>query len=165
MESKLIIFRGNSGSGKSTIAEQLQQHFGDGTLLVSQDTVRRDMLKVRDRDGNLSIDLIRQIAEYGKNRCAYVIVEGILMKKLYGNMLKNLIDFYDGKARVFYFDLSFDETVKRHRSRPKAANFGEEMLRSWWLPNDFLHLDQESLLTADLGEEKVFETILSRIHN
>ncbi|WP_377890538.1 hypothetical protein [Alkalihalobacillus sp. R86527] len=34
--SKLIILRGNSASGKSTIAKALQNHYGDGTLLVSQ---------------------------------------------------------------------------------------------------------------------------------
>jgi predicted kinase len=68
MESKLIIIRGNSGSGKTTTAKNLQNDLGHGTLLVSQDIVRREMLKVHDRDGNLSIDLIRQIAEYGKDK-------------------------------------------------------------------------------------------------
>lgn len=82
-KSKLIILRGNSGSGKTTIAKSLQDHFGAGTLLVSQDTIRRDILKVQDRDGNLSIDLIRQVAEYGKGKCEYVIVEGILYNKRY----------------------------------------------------------------------------------
>jgi cytidylate kinase len=80
MESKLIIIRGNSGSGKTTTAKSLQNHLGHGTLLVSQDTVRREMLKVHDIKGNLSIDLIRQIAEYGKDKCEFVIVEGILYK-------------------------------------------------------------------------------------
>ncbi|MBM7706360.1 adenylate kinase family enzyme [Chryseomicrobium aureum] len=61
MESTLIIIRGNSRSGKTTAAKTLQNQLGNGTLLVSQDVVRRDMLKVHDRDGNPSIDLIRQI--------------------------------------------------------------------------------------------------------
>lgn len=74
MESKLIILRGNSGSGKTTVAKSIQDHYGTATLLVSQDTIRRDMLKVHDREGNLSIDLIRQVAEYGKSKCKYVIV-------------------------------------------------------------------------------------------
>ncbi|TKI79246.1 hypothetical protein FC699_36155, partial [Bacillus wiedmannii] len=37
LKSTLIILRGNSASGKTTIAKQLQEHFGQGTLLVSQD--------------------------------------------------------------------------------------------------------------------------------
>lgn len=48
IKSTLIILRGNSASGKTTIAKQLQEHFGQGTLLVSQDVVRRDMLRVHD---------------------------------------------------------------------------------------------------------------------
>ncbi|GIN88067.1 hypothetical protein J6TS2_44530 [Heyndrickxia sporothermodurans] len=49
---------------------------GHGTPLVSYDVIRREMLKVHDRDGNLSIDLIRQIAEYGKDKCEFFIVGG-----------------------------------------------------------------------------------------
>lgn len=129
MESKLIILRGNSGSGKTTIAKSIQDYFGSGTLLVSQDMIRRDMLKVHDRDGNLSIDLIRQVAEYGKDKCEYVIVEGILNKNRYGDMLYHLIDFFDGWAFTYYFDLSFQETVKRHNTRSKRLEFGEDSLR------------------------------------
>ena len=42
---KLIILRGNSGSGKTTGAKELQKRFGRNTMLISQDVVRRDMLK------------------------------------------------------------------------------------------------------------------------
>ena len=35
---KLIILRGNSGSGKTTVARALQRKFGRNTLLLSQDT-------------------------------------------------------------------------------------------------------------------------------
>ena len=66
IKSTLIILRGNSASGKTTIAKQLQEHFGQGTLLVSQDVVRRDMLRVHDTIGNLSHDLLFEITKYGK---------------------------------------------------------------------------------------------------
>ena len=45
---KLIILRGNSGSGKTTVAKELQGLFGRNTMLISQDVVRRDMLGVKD---------------------------------------------------------------------------------------------------------------------
>jgi adenylate kinase family enzyme len=163
MESQLIIIRGNSGSGKTTIAKSLQNHFGHGTLLVSQDTVRRDMLKVHDRDGNLAIDLIRQIAEYGKDKCQFVIVEGILNKKRYGDMLKHLIQFFNEKAYVYYFDLSFEETVKRHNSRQKKSEFGEDSLRAWWNPNDYLGVDQETKFTDDMSQDDVLQLILRQV--
>ena len=38
---KLITLRGNSGSGKTTIARALQEKFGKNTMLLSQDVIRR----------------------------------------------------------------------------------------------------------------------------
>ncbi|MFC5464187.1 kinase [Lederbergia graminis] len=163
MESKLIIIRGNSGSGKTTTAKNLQAHLGRGNLLVSQDTVRRDMLKVRDREGNLSIDLIRQIAEYGKDKCEFVIVEGILYSYYYGEMLHGLIEFFDRKSYTFYFDLPFEETLKRHNSSPKKSEFGEESLRTWWNPKDYLGVENEISLTEEMSQKDVLEVILKQI--
>ena len=165
MESTLIIIRGNSGSGKTTTAKRLQQHFGRGTLLVSQDVVRRDMLKVQDRDRNLSLELIRQIAEYGKGKCEVVIVEGILSQQRYGDMLNQLISFYHGNAQTYYYDLSFQETVRRHNGREKITEFGEESLRSWWNPNDYLGVDEEVILTDELSQDEVVEKILVDLKN
>ena len=163
MESKLIIIRGNSGSGKTTTSKSLQNNLGHGTLLVSQDVVRRDMLKVHDREGNLSIDLIRQIAEYGKDKCEFVIVEGILVENRYGEMLRNLIHFYDKKAYIYYFDLSFEETVIRHNTRSKKMKFGEGSLRAWWNPKDYLGVDGEMILTNDMSPNDVLNLILNQL--
>lgn len=163
MESKLIILRGNSGSGKTTTAKSLQDQLGRGTLLISQDNVRREMLRVHDREGNLAIDLIRQIAEFGKGHCGFIIVEGILYKKFYGKMLQDLIQFYEGKAYCYYFDLSFKETVKRHNSRVKKDEFGEESLRKWWIPNDYLGVENEMKLTDTLSQSDILELILAQL--
>jgi predicted kinase len=163
MESKLIIIRGNSGSGKTTTAKSLRDHLGNGTLLVSQDTVRREMLKVHDREGNLSIDLIRQIAEYGKDKCEFVIVEGILCKNHYGEMLNNLIRFYNQKTYTYYFNLSFEETVIRHNSSSKKMEFGEDSLRAWWNPKDYLCVDGEMILTNDMSQNGVLKLILNQL--
>lgn len=163
METKLIIIRGNSGSGKTTTAKSLQNHLGHGTLLVSQDVVRRNMLKVQDRDGNPSIDLIRHIAEYGKDRCKFVIVEGILYKNRYGEMLNQLIQFYNQKVYTYYYDLSFEETVKRHNSRSKKMEFGEDSLRKWWNPNDYLGVNGEVLFTDEMAHGDVLRLIINHL--
>ncbi|MCA1065659.1 kinase [Rossellomorea sp. AcN35-11] len=163
MESTLIIIRGNSGSGKTTTAKNLQAHLGHGTLLVSQDNVRRDMLKVHDRDGNLSIDLIYQIAAYGKGKCEFVIVEGILTKHRYGKMLQHLMETFNQKACTYYFDIPFEETVNRHHSSPKKMDFGEDSLRKWWRPNDDLGVEGEVKLTKDLSQDEVLEVILTQL--
>ncbi|GGP11665.1 kinase [Oceanobacillus neutriphilus] len=163
MESNLIIIRGNSGSGKTTTSKALQNYLGHETLLVSQDVVRRDMLKVHDRKGNLSIELIRQIAEYGKGKCEFVIVEGILYESHYGEMLRHLIQFYNQRTFTYYFDLSFEETVARHNESSKKMEFGEESLQAWWKPNDYLGVEGENLLTNDMSQDDVMELILNQL--
>lgn len=90
---------------------------------MSQDAVRRDMLNVSDVEGNLSIELIKRIAEYGNGKCEVVIVEGIMYTYRYKQMLEDLIASFEENAYSFYFDLSFEETVRRHRSRPKKNDF------------------------------------------
>lgn len=127
--------------------------------MVSQDTVRRDMLRVRDRKGNLSIELLRQITEYGKGKCEVVILEGILVEEGYGEMLHNLIRFFEGDACVYYFDLPFEKTVERHNSRDLADAFGEEALRAWWRPQDYLGAEGETMLTAEMTEEEILKLI------
>ena len=56
-ETKVIILRGNSGSGKSTIAKALQKRFGYGTMLISQDIIRREMLYVKDGANTKAISM------------------------------------------------------------------------------------------------------------
>lgn len=67
--AQLIIIRGNSGSGKTTLAQRLQKTLGRNTLVISQDVVRREMLWVRDNDGNPSIELMSQLLRYGRANC------------------------------------------------------------------------------------------------
>ena len=53
--SKIIILRGNSGSGTTSVAKSLQNKFGHGTLLISQDVIRREMLWVKDGIGTKAL--------------------------------------------------------------------------------------------------------------
>ena len=55
--AQLVIIRGNSDSGKTSLAKKLQNHFGRGMLVISQDLVRREMLKEKVEPDNLSIFL------------------------------------------------------------------------------------------------------------
>ena len=63
---KLIILRGNSGSGKTTVAKELQKKFGYNTMLISQDEIRRNILWVKDGIHVASMD-VEAIAVIKKN--------------------------------------------------------------------------------------------------
>ncbi len=70
---KLIIIRGNSGSGKTTLAREIHNRLPRNTLLISQDTVRRDMLRVKDGKNTLGLPLFKDLLQYGYQYCNYVM--------------------------------------------------------------------------------------------
>lgn len=124
--SKVILIRGNSGSGKTTVAKQLHTRLGAGNLLISQDTIRRKLLQVKDRPNNLAIGLIETMILYGLHHCEYTIIEGILAKDKYGEMLKRSVLLAD-EAFVYYYELTFEETVRRHQTKNKTNFVTKEM--------------------------------------
>jgi len=161
MQSKLVIIRGNSGSGKSTVARLVREKLGEKTMLVPQDVVRREMLYVKDRVGNPAINLISKIALYGKEVGYNVVLEGILSKKLYDIMLNNLISEYSDNAYVFYMDVSFKETLKRHDTKPKRHEYGEEKMKEWWLEKDYLNLPNEYIIPEEYEVTETVDYILA----
>ena len=134
----LIILRGNSGCGKTSTAYLLQRQLGYGTMLVSQDMVRREILRVKDSESNPAIQLIYDLCMYGNNVGYTVILEGILSNKKYGAMLQRLLNDFQGEKLIYYFDVSFEETVRRHATKPNAHEFGESEMRQWWKDQDVL---------------------------
>ena len=66
---KIIILRGNSGSGKSTVAKILQEKFGQDTLLISQDEIRRKMLHAQGGSHGKGIELLIHLVQFGNANC------------------------------------------------------------------------------------------------
>lgn len=52
---KLIILRGNSGSGKTTVAKVLQRKIGYNTMRISQDEIRRNAANKLSDDVDMSV--------------------------------------------------------------------------------------------------------------
>ncbi|MBC7459614.1 kinase [Candidatus Saccharibacteria bacterium] len=163
MQTKLVIIRGNSGSGKSTVARLVREKLGENTMLVPQDVVRREMFYVKDRVGNPAINLISKIALYGNEVGYNVVLEGILSKKLYDNMLNNLISEYSDNAYVFYMDVSFEETLRRHDTKPKRHEYGLEKMIEWWLEKDYLNLPNEYIIPENYDATEAVDYILATV--
>lgn len=75
---KIIILRGNSGSGKTTVARALQKKFGYNTMMISQDEIRRNILWVKDGVDTKALPLVIELMKYGYEHCDVVILEGIM---------------------------------------------------------------------------------------
>ena len=162
--SKLIILRGNSGSGKTTTAKAIQNYFPRGkVMLISQDEIRLGILNVKDRKENPTADLIRLIAEFGYDKFDVVIVEGILGSHIYKEIFEHLCRFFD-EVYTYYYDISFEETVARHGQREKAKEFGAERMKKWWLEKDVLNFSNETLITSEMTQEQVVQMIISDIN-
>jgi predicted kinase len=154
----LVVVRGNSGSGKSTIARMLRDRHE--LAVVSQDVVRREVLGVADGRGNPAVELTDLIVRFTLDRGMHVVLEGILRSDIYGSMLQSLAAEHRGTTTFFRFDLPFDETMRRHDSRGHT-DFGESELRRWWHHHDVLPGCQERVLGVEHGPDAIVELITS----
>lgn len=44
-DTRLVVIRGNSASGKSSVAQGLRDHYGRGVAIVGEDVIRRNVLR------------------------------------------------------------------------------------------------------------------------
>ncbi|MGW5618268.1 AAA family ATPase [Streptomyces sp. NPDC003877] len=147
-ETRLVVLRGNSASGKSSVAAGLRERFGRGLAVVAQDNLRRVVLRERDRPGAANVGLIDLTARYALDAGFHVVVEGILHADRYGDMLAGLRADHRGPTYGYYLDVPFDETLARHATKPIAAEVGEEQLRDWYRPCDLLPGGVETVIDA-----------------
>jgi adenylate kinase family enzyme len=142
----LVVLRGPSGSGKSSTAKALRAHLGRSVALVEQDYLRRIVLKERDVPDGANIELINQTARFALDRGWDVIIDGILHTERYAAMLDTLRRAHLGRSCFYYFDVSWDETIRRHHTRPQVNEFGVEQMRRWYRERDLLGFDEERII-------------------
>lgn len=159
----LIVIRGNSSSGKSTLATELQHRLGRGVANVGQDHLRRVVLREHDVPDGDNIALIEQTVRHCLAIPYHVIVEGILHEPHYGPMLRRLLDEHAGPSQVFYLDVPFEATVERHRTKDFAAAVSTEQLRSWYHDRDLLGVPGEVVIDASRPSAEVLSDVLERI--
>ncbi len=159
MERKLIIIRGNSGSGKTTAAIGLQKAFGANTMRISLDMIRREILMVRDGRNSKTIPLMREMLFYGAEHSPVVVLEGILPAGYYAPIFQTAIERYGEQIYAYYYDLPFEETLKRHVTKPNAMEFGETEMRAWWLEKDYLSLIEEKKIPKEQSLKETIEMI------
>ena len=60
------------------------------------------------------------------------------------------------------FDLSFEETVRRHNTRNRE--FGEKDMRRWWREKDFSSALREQAITCEMDTDSIVEKIYSDLN-
>lgn len=161
--AKIIILRGNSGSGKTTIAHRLQKQLGRGTLLISQDVIRREMLWANDGADTKALPLLIDLVKYGSQHCEFIILEGILNAKWYKELFEVILSEYGANIFAYYYDLPFEETLQRHQTKPNCNDFGEDAMRRWWNDKDYIGIINEKSLTVGMSIDETVNMIMCDI--
>jgi len=158
--SKLIILRGNSGSGKTSAAKALQKKFGANTMLISHDMIRMQMLHVWGKQGiEKSLPLLIELVKYGSQHSAVTILEGILDSREYQLLFEVCAETFGSQIYAYYYDLPFEETLRRHVTKPNCNDFGEADMRRWWREKDYLNMISETVLTQKISLDEAVEKI------
>ncbi len=158
---QIILIRGNSGSGKTTLAQSLRGELPD-CMLISQDVVRKQMLDERDRPGNKSIGLMQANINWALQNVRYLIIEGILRRDVYGQMLSDLRQRAGANLHTYYFDLTFATCAARNQQKPRP--FPEAWLRKWWQQDDQLGFE-DGTFTASVDFAEQVAQIRSAVQN
>ncbi|MGW5351819.1 AAA family ATPase [Streptomyces sp. NPDC004031] len=161
--TRLIVVRGNSASGKSSVAAGIRARRGRGLAVVGQDNLRRVVLRERDRAGGANVGLIGLVARHALDAGFDVVVEGILYGPHYGVMVQRLVDDHRGVTRCYYLDVPFEETLVRHASKPDReylAHVTEAHLREWYVERDLLPSGVETVVGADSALSATVDRIL-----
>lgn len=151
----LIVLRGNSGSGKSTVARALQRELG--VAWIEQDYFRRTVLGESGNYSPLSVELVEESAALVLRHGRTVIVEGMFNSKKYSECFARLREGHAGQSLFCAWDLSLSGTLRRHTTRPdKQADFGERRVRSWYLGwNPLVGITEQRILSEESVEATV----------
>lgn len=164
-QTKLIVLRGPSGSGKSTAAKTLFKQAAGKIALIDQDHYRF-IFRPAGGGSKPNSDTIHAMIKSDvliALRDGYdVILEGILSVRSYGELLDEIFAQHSGENYIFYFDISVEETIKRHATRqldPELPSFGEKEMRQWYDNAHRSHHALEKIIPESFSAEQTVDFI------
>lgn len=157
----LITLRGNSGSGKSTVAAGLRAAYGRGIAILPQDVVRREILRERDLPDAVNVGLLAAMARHILEQGVHVVLEGILYADRYGEAIDLLRRGHQGPTFGWYFKIPYEDTLDRHATKPNSGDWTPEDMRAWYRNEDLLPGGFERIIGPDSGAEQTVARILA----
>ena len=146
------------------MAKMLQEKFGPNTMLISHDMIRMQILHVWSAEGvRKSLPLMIALLRYGRRNSEITILEGILPYEDYKPLFEAALEEYGENIFSYYYDISFEETLRRHQTKPNRDEFGEADMRRWWREKDFLEVIPQTVLDEDVRLEEAVELIYGQV--
>lgn len=158
--AKLIIIRGPSASGKSTVAGAFFRKTTRPTIIVSEDTIRKFFNDHRKTGHMHSRAVAEKVVVTGLENGYDVIYHGILRlndgnHKRFDKILKaHPLENY-----FFYLDVGFEATVKRHATQPKKHEFSADSMKKWWKFSSPINTELETVIPESSSVDETLETI------
>jgi guanylate kinase len=162
-KAKLIVLRGNSGSGKTTIARRLKEELFYNVMVIGWDTLRIDIFNRFDyiNRNKYIFDTLSSLSEYGRKNNFTVIIEGIYPSNQYKSVLTEICKNFP-ESHFYYFDISFEETLRRHNTK-NQTEFGVEELRKWHIEGDSMNIANEKLINEEMDEDDIVAMIINDV--
>lgn len=160
---KLIIIRGPSGSGKSSVAIQLRNHIATSSnvALIEQDYYKEVMFAPKsDEVKQVVRERMHADVRFALDKGFHVILEGILSVKSHGKAIEDLLKYHPEENYLFFYNTTFEETLRRHAFRAKAVDFGEAEMREWFTHAEALGYDFEYEIDEQLTLLEAVDMIL-----
>jgi len=163
----LIIVRGPSCSGKTTVAKKLFTTAKNKTAIIQQDNYR-GIFNPPGGGSKYNGEIITQMIEHNTTAALKhgynVILEGVLNVKLYQDTLDRIIENHTGKTYLFYLDVSLEETIERGKTKSLSTLFTAEQLNDWYPASRTPYHDLETLLPEQFSSDDSFEFILNSLN-
>ncbi|MGP9843079.1 AAA family ATPase [Brachybacterium sp. 107] len=158
----LVILRGNSASGKFTVARRVQRSLPRGRVaVIGQDHLRRELLWEHDAANSDTAGLILATARHCLGIGRITVVEGIFGSERYGDMFEEMLADHEGPCLVYYLDVSLAETLRRHAGKTIGGEVPASEVASWYREHDVLGAPGEQVLGEDLSEGDMVARVLA----
>ncbi|GAA1308937.1 AAA family ATPase [Brachybacterium tyrofermentans] len=158
----LVILRGNSASGKSTVARRVQRSLPRGRVaVIGQDHLRRELLWEHDAANGDTAGLILATARHCLGIGRITVVEGIFGSERYGDMFEEMLADHKGPCLVYYLDVSLAETLRRHTGKTIGGEVPASEVASWYREHDVLGTPGEQVLGEELSEDDMVARVLA----
>jgi adenylate kinase family enzyme len=160
--AKIIILRGNSGSGKSTVALAIQEQLAPHPVLIEHDHFRRKILKEHEGPGIINDELIFRTVQFALENNRDVIIEGIMWIARYKKLFDRILEIHPSDNYFYYFDIPFEETLRRHATK-KDVDFGENEMRLWFKENNESGYPGEVIIPAANSFDDTVSQIITEV--
>ena len=163
--TKLIMLRGPSAVGKSTVAGELMRRTKRPTVLIDLDYYRFGFVNWEKAPACGSEDELGPEYEMsggdvliGLRRGYDVIFDGNFTSDPHDPFLKMLFDAHPDDNYLFYMDASLEETLKRHKTK-ENARINTDKMREVYKYASPVGLEKEVIIPQDSSLEETVERI------